>query len=100
MRTEASCSSPSPTSPAVPFSLTTRPRTPSGRPSIPSDSSIPSSPRVNRNGTLIAMIQNGGVTVMDQNLNVITNLPNLDGGVVFDPLKDILYAASPSTGQI
>jgi len=50
---------------------------------------------VNRNGTLIAL----GNTVMDQNFNVITTV-NGNGGVAFDPLQDVLYAADPGSDQI
>jgi hypothetical protein len=48
---------------------------------------------VNRDGTLIAMELNGTVTIYDRGLNVVKTLPNLAGGVVFDPVRDLLFVA-------
>jgi hypothetical protein len=56
---------------------------------------------VNRNGTLVAVEEyNNGLTVFDSNLNVLRNLPGLDGGVVFDPVRDLMYAVDTTTDQI
>jgi hypothetical protein len=55
---------------------------------------------VNRNGTLIALEYNGSVIVTDPSFNVVTQLANLDGGVEFDPVQDILYAVSSATSQV
>jgi hypothetical protein len=55
---------------------------------------------VNRNGTLLAFELNGQVVVTDAQFHLRANLPGLDGGVVFDPTKDVLYAVSSSTGQV
>jgi hypothetical protein len=55
---------------------------------------------VNRNGSLIALEENGGVTVMDDNFNVVKFLPGVTDGVTFDPVHDVLYAVNPSLGQI
>jgi sugar lactone lactonase YvrE len=57
---------------------------------------------VSRNGKLIAMDLkfNGYAAIMDNNFNAITNLPGIDSGVAFDPVRDILYGVNSSTGQI
>ncbi|HEY1861068.1 MAG TPA: DUF4214 domain-containing protein [Gemmataceae bacterium] len=56
---------------------------------------------VNRNGTLAAIdLFNTGIVVYDQNLNVVHTFSNLHGGVVFDPLKDLLYVADSATNQV
>jgi ELWxxDGT repeat protein len=55
---------------------------------------------VNRNGSLIALEWGNGISIMDRNLNGVENLSGVDGGMVFDPVKDILYAASTTTDQI
>ncbi len=55
---------------------------------------------VNRNGSLIAMEVGTGISIMDANLNSLENLSNVDGGMVFDPLKDVLYAADSAKDQI
>jgi hypothetical protein len=54
---------------------------------------------VNRNGTLLAVeMYNGAVSILDANLHIVKNLPAIDGGVVFDPTQDVLYAASSAAG--
>src|SRR5262249_29029313 len=55
---------------------------------------------VSRNGNLIALEYNGSVVIPDRLFNAVTSLPNQDGGVVFDPLQDVLYAVSSATNQI
>jgi hypothetical protein len=55
---------------------------------------------VNRNGTLLAIEVNGQAIVMDPSFNTRITLPGLDGGVVFDPNQDVMYAVNSSTGQI
>ncbi len=55
---------------------------------------------VNADGSLIAMIFNGGVAVLDQNLNTVRVLGNLNGGVAFDPVQNLLYAVSTQTSQV
>ena len=54
---------------------------------------------VNRNGTLIALELNNGITIMDRACNTVQTLPNLTGGMAFDPVRDLLYAAS-TNGQV
>lgn len=55
---------------------------------------------VNRDGSLIALELNNGISIFDQNLNAIENLGNVDGGMAFDPVSDILYAANSTTDEI
>jgi sugar lactone lactonase YvrE len=55
---------------------------------------------VNRDGSLVAMEFQGGLSVMDRDLHTIQILGGLSGGVAFDPTQDILYGASPATNQI
>jgi hypothetical protein len=55
---------------------------------------------VNRNGKLLAFDMGSSVLVMDNNYNVRTQLGGLDGGVVFDPNQDVMYAVWPSGDQI
>jgi hypothetical protein len=54
---------------------------------------------VNRNGTLIAMSVNGGTSVMDPSLRPVHNLTGIDGGVFFDPNRDVLYGVNSTTDQ-
>jgi sugar lactone lactonase YvrE len=49
---------------------------------------------VSRNGALIAMNLGSDVRIMDPTLNVLVTLHNLGSGLVFDPTRDILYAAT------
>lgn len=58
---------------------------------------------INRNGSLIAVtVPNGShvVSVFDTNLRVVQNLADADGGMVFDPVRDVLYVASAGARQI
>jgi sugar lactone lactonase YvrE len=56
---------------------------------------------VSRNGSLIAVEEyNQGLTVFSANLTPLRNLPGLDGGVVFDPVRDMMYAVDTATDQI
>ncbi|MFB2977734.1 Calx-beta domain-containing protein [Microseira sp. BLCC-F43] len=55
---------------------------------------------VNRNGSLIALEWGNGISILDRNLNSVENLSGVDGGMAFDPLKDVLYAANSTTDQI
>lgn len=55
---------------------------------------------VNRNGTRIAVEVGSSISILDSNLNGVENLTNVDGGLAFDPTKDVLYAASSATSQI
>jgi hypothetical protein len=55
---------------------------------------------VSRNGNLVALEYNGSVVITDRSFNEVTSLPNQDGGVVFDPLQDVLYTVSSVTNQI
>ncbi len=58
---------------------------------------------VNNNGSLVAM--DGGsllnqVMVFDNQMNSVATLPNLDGGLIFDPTADLLFAVDSSQNQI
>jgi hypothetical protein len=55
---------------------------------------------VNRNGTLLAVEVNGQAVVMDASFNTRITIPGLDGGVVFDPNQDLMYAVNSSAGQL
>ncbi len=55
---------------------------------------------VNRNGKLMAFDMGNQVMVMDNNFNVRNQLSGLDGGVIFDPNQDVMYAVWPSGDQI
>lgn len=55
---------------------------------------------VNRDGSLIALEWGSGISVMDSNLNAVENLINVDGGLAFDPLRDILYAVNSTSDQV
>jgi hypothetical protein len=56
---------------------------------------------VNRNGTLMAIEVPGGLLVLDQQFHQRIFLQGLDGGVAFDPTKDVMYAvASGSSAQV
>lgn len=55
---------------------------------------------MNRNSSLIALEWGSGISVLDQNLNVVENLANVNGGLAFDPIRDILYAANSTTDQV
>jgi hypothetical protein len=49
---------------------------------------------VSRDGALIAMKLGSDVRVMDPSLNLVVTLHNLGSGLVFDPTRDVLYAAT------
>jgi hypothetical protein len=49
---------------------------------------------VNRDGSLIAMDVGTNVWVLDRYLHLLVTLPSLGSGLVFDPTRDILYAAT------
>jgi sugar lactone lactonase YvrE len=49
---------------------------------------------VNRDGSLIAMKVGTDVRILGPGLNPVRTLPNLGGGLVFDPTRDVLYAAT------
>lgn len=55
---------------------------------------------VNRNGTLMAFDTGNQVLVMDNNFGIRNQLGGLDGGVIFDPNQDVMYAVWPSGDQI
>jgi hypothetical protein len=52
---------------------------------------------VNRNGTLVAVEINGGISIFDRSLNPVRTLPGVTGNLLFDPFRDFLYVASGST---
>lgn len=55
---------------------------------------------VNRNSSLIALEWGNGISILDRHLNSVENLNDVDSGMAFDPLRDILYAANSTTDQI
>jgi uncharacterized delta-60 repeat protein len=55
---------------------------------------------INRDGTLIAIELNSNIVIYDRALKVVTTLPTLYGGMIFDPVRDILYAVNSSTSEI
>jgi hypothetical protein len=57
---------------------------------------------VNRNGTLLALVLPNShvVSVFDRALHVVKSLPDADGGMAFDPVRDLLFVASPAAGQL
>jgi hypothetical protein len=55
---------------------------------------------VNRNGTLMAIEVPGGLLVMDQHYNFRNFLQGVDGGVVFDPTQDVMYAVNSASDQV
>lgn len=53
---------------------------------------------VNRNGTMFAIEQNQSVSIFNKDFQLITTLGNNDdrgGGLIFDPIRDVLYVADP-----
>jgi hypothetical protein len=54
---------------------------------------------VSRDGKLIAM-RFGGISLYDSSLNGVLTLPGLDGGLRFDPTRDMLYAVNSTTDQL
>jgi sugar lactone lactonase YvrE len=64
---------------------------------------------VNRNGTLLALVLPRTsllqppphvVTIYDTSFRVVRNLANADGGMAFDPVRNLLYVANPVRDQI
>ena len=56
---------------------------------------------VNRNGSLIALEVGSTLSILNPQLNIIHNLgTSLRGGIVFDPKRDILYAANATTNTL
>jgi ribosomal protein L24E len=60
---------------------------------------------VNRDGSLIATqlryTFTYGISIMDKNFHSVRTLgPNFDGGLTFDPTRDLFYAADPAADQI
>jgi hypothetical protein len=55
---------------------------------------------INRNGSLIAMELYNGISVMDRNFNAVENLAGVNGGLAFDPTRDILYAANSVADEL
>jgi hypothetical protein len=56
---------------------------------------------VSRDGTLIAMLQSGTVQIRNATTLAVTKtLSGLDGGIIFDPIKDILYAIDSISDQV
>jgi hypothetical protein len=53
---------------------------------------------VNRDGSLIALQIGTNVNILNSSLGGVLTLTGLGGGVVFDPLQDRLYAATPGAG--
>src|SRR5262249_36564936 len=54
---------------------------------------------VNRNGSLFALQKGSSISVMNASLAPVITLSGSDVGIAFDPLRDLLYAAS-STGVV
>jgi Bacterial Ig-like domain (group 3)/Dockerin type I domain len=55
---------------------------------------------VNRDGTLIALQIGTNVNILNSSLAGVLTLTGLGGGMVFDPLQDRLYAATPGAGAV
>jgi hypothetical protein len=55
---------------------------------------------INRNNTQIAIEVGSDVFVMDQVLTPLYSLPGIDGGILYDPTRDVLYGAVSSTDEI
>jgi uncharacterized delta-60 repeat protein len=54
---------------------------------------------ISRDGSLIA-VDGGFAMVADRNFHGVVTLPGIDGGVAFDPTRDLLYGVNSSTDQI
>jgi DNA-binding beta-propeller fold protein YncE len=55
---------------------------------------------VNRTGTLIALEFGSGATVMNPSFGTVRVLSGIDGGLAFDPARDVLYGVNSTTDQI
>jgi sugar lactone lactonase YvrE len=55
---------------------------------------------VSRDGSLFAMVYQGGLSVMDRDFHTVQILGGVTGGMAFDPNYDTLYAASPVTNEM
>jgi sugar lactone lactonase YvrE len=56
---------------------------------------------VSREGALIAMEVGGAISIMDRNFHLIHVIGgNFNGGLAFDPSRDLLYAVDAATGQV
>lgn len=56
---------------------------------------------VNRNGSLIAYESSAGLSILNPALDTVHVLSaNLNGGMIFDPVLDILYAANSVTDRL
>lgn len=55
---------------------------------------------VNRDGTLIAMEAGTSVRILSSTLAQIQTLNGLSGGVIFDPVEDLLYAVNTSLNAV
>jgi ELWxxDGT repeat protein len=69
----------------------------SGSINVPANSSRAS---VNRDSSLVAVEFNNDIAIYEDDLSYLRTLNNLDGGMVFDPVKDILYALSTTSDEI
>ena len=54
---------------------------------------------VSRNGQLIA-VEYGGTTILNDDLTTAEILPAFNGGLAFNPVRDILYAADSATDEL
>ena len=55
---------------------------------------------MNRDGTLIALEFSSGTTVMNATFGTVQTLLGIDGGLAFDPVRDVLYGVNSTTNQI
>jgi sugar lactone lactonase YvrE len=56
---------------------------------------------VSRDGTLIAMEVGGAVSIMDRNFHAVRVIGgNFNGGLAFDPSRDLLYAVDAAARQV
>jgi hypothetical protein len=56
---------------------------------------------VNRNGTLVAMEKGTEIQIRNvTDLSLVRTLTGLDGGLIFDPKQDVLYAINSTTDQV
>lgn len=55
---------------------------------------------INRNNSQIAVELGSDVLVMDQSLNPLYSLQGVDGGILYDPTRDVLYGAVSETDEI